>query len=155
MSRRWKSALIGAAICGIAGPTIGVILLNVYLWRLQWLAGAPIILFEEWVVASLGFGPPAFFLGAIGAIILQRLIRQRGSIKGALIETAALGLTLGSVVPVTTNVACAAWARAQGLNLRNDEILFELPLAAITGIICELLVLWLLHRMQLLSEKDD
>ncbi len=64
--------------------------------------------------------------------------------KTALLQTIALGLILGSAVPVITEAVLAAIFRLQG-NFKND-ILLALPLAAATGIICGLLVLWLLHR---------
>ncbi len=153
MSRdKWKCALIGAGICGIVGPAISVILLNVFFIRPPSIRVASRMIFEEWAVASLGFGPPALLLGGIGAVILQNLIRQGRSIKVALLQTAALGLILGSAVPVMTNAVFAVPA-PQEYNLKND-VLFELPLAAITGVVCELLVLWMLRLTNLLRQPN-
>lgn len=149
MSReRWKCALIGAAICGIVGPAIAVILLDVFFIRPPSIRVASRMIFEEWAVASVGFGPPALLLGGIGAVTLQKLIRQGRSMKLALLQTAALGLILGSAVPVMTNAVFAVIARPQEYNVKND-FLFELPLAAISGVVCELLVLWMLYLANL------
>jgi len=153
LRERWKCAVIGAAICGIAGPAIAVILLNVYLTGLPSIrAVARTIPFEEWAVATVGFGPPALFLGAIGAVLLQKAVQHGDSVKITLLQTVVLGLILGSVVAVIAEAVLAAIFPGQG-NFKSEALL-ALPLASATGSICGLLVLWVFHLTNVLSHRN-
>jgi uncharacterized membrane protein YeaQ/YmgE (transglycosylase-associated protein family) len=148
---KWKCALIGAGICGIVGPVIAVILLDLFLIRPPSVRAASRMIFEEWVIASVGFSPPALLLGAVGAVVLQRLNQQGRPMKVALLQTAVLGLILGSAVPVIFEFVFDAIMRPREYSSKSD-LLTLLPIAAVTGTICELLVFWQLRRTNLIDK---
>ena len=154
LKAKWKCALIGAGICGLVGPAIAVILLDLFCFRFIWppsLRAVPRMIFEEWTVASVGFGPPALLLGAVGAVILQKLNRYGRPMKVAILQTAVLGLILGCAVPVIFEFVFDAIIRPHEYSSKND-LLLQFPIAAVTGTLCALLVFWQLHRTNLIEE---
>ena len=71
--------------------------------------------------------------------------------KVALLQTAVLGLILGSAVPVIFEFVFDAIMRPREYSSKSD-LLTLLPIAAVTGTICELLVFWQLRRTNLIDK---
>lgn len=144
---RWRAALVGAVISGLVGP--GVALLGMACWQVTHhpREGATIIvsLPVMWIFAVLPVGPAAFVLGGGGGVLLQSLAARCRSMKTLIVQTAALGSVLGTTVPFIS--ATAGWGPTGNF---TENVVSLLPLAAPTGMICGLMVLWLLRRRRLL-----
>jgi hypothetical protein len=132
----WKAALLSGIVSGLVGPGIDFIvemrfaLPYIYL---PWL----------WFWAVVAVGPPAFVLGCVGGILLKALSAKCATTQVVTGMAAALGLTLGGAV-VPFGVFVLGWGA-------KEKGLFSfVPTGAITGLVCTLLVLWLLRRRGLL-----
>ena len=99
-----------------------------------------------WVFAVIPVGPAAFALGAVGGLSLQARAGKSPSMKSVVIQAILLGLILGGVVPLF----CLAFGWAP-----TEDVISALPLAAATGVLCALVVLWLLNRARLLQLHGD
>jgi len=132
----WKAAILSGIVSGFVGPGIGFVVemrfVLPYLY-LPWL----------WFWAIVAVGPPAFVLGSVGGLLLKALSARCATIQALASMAAALGLALGGTV-VPFGVFVLGWgAKEKGL-------LSFGPTGAITGLVCTLLVLWLLRRPGLL-----
>ena len=144
---RWKAALIGAVTCSVGGPEIALLLMTFWsVCRSSSLQEATSMLTLPllWWFAFWAVGPIAFILGAIGGLLLRSLAQKFHSTRIAILKTGALGLVLGARVPVSF--------RFGSESARN--IIQSLPLAASTGLLCALAVLWLFHRAHLLPPEN-
>jgi len=137
----WKAALLSGIVSGLIGPGIGFVvemrfaLPYIYL---PWL----------WFWAVVAVGPPAFVLGCVGGILLKALSARCATIQALSGTAAALGLILGGVV-VPFGVFVLGWgAKEKGL-------LSFVPTGAIAGLVCTLLILWLLRRLGLLPLRNS
>ena len=137
----WKAALLSGIVSGLVGPGIGFVvemrfaLPYIYL---PWL----------WFWAIVAVGPPAFVLGCLGGIFLRALSARCATIQVLTGIAAALGLTLGGAV-VPFGVFVLGWgAKEKGL-------LSLVPTGAIAGLVCTLLILWLLRRCGLLPLRNS
>jgi len=137
----WKAAILSGVVSGFVGPGIGFVvdtrfaLPYIYL---PWL----------WLWAVVFVGPPAFVLGCIGGILLKALSAKCATIQALTSMAAALGLALGGAV-VPFGVFVLGWgAKEKGL-------LSFVPTGAITGLVCTLLILWLLRRRGLLPLRTS
>jgi hypothetical protein len=156
-NEKWKAALTGAAISGLFGPGAALLLLEFQMHRPSSFRQAAVmtvlVLKGDWIFAVIAVGPAAFVLGGVCGVLLQGLVRRVHSMKVALAQAAVLGLVLGSVVPVVTFfIASFFGPRDSSYSLKQD-IFSALPVAALTGIICALLLLWLFHATQLLYRR--
>lgn len=160
-NEKWKAALTGATVCGFLGPGMALLLLEFQITRITRLSFREIlailfVVLRGWIFASVAVGPAAFVFGGVGGLLLQRLARNCRSMKRAIVPAAMLGLVLGSAVPVVTFVA-VFWGTATkdpSYNLRKD-IVDALPVAALTGVICSLLLLCLFHATRLLDRRGE
>jgi hypothetical protein len=144
---RWKAALIGAVTCGVGGPEIALLLMTFWsVCRSSSLREATSMLTLPllWLFAFWAVGPTAFVLGAIGGLLLRSLAQKFPSTRIAILKTGALGVVLGALVPVSFLFGSES--------ARN--IIESLPLAASTGLLCALAVLWLFHREHLLPPEN-
>jgi hypothetical protein len=147
MRDRWRAALIGAVTCGVGGPEIALLLMTFWsVCRSSSLREATSMLTLPllWLFAFWAVGPAAFILGAIGGVLLRSLAQRFPSTRVAILKTGALGLVLGALLPVSFLIGSKS--------ARN--IIESLPLAASTGLLCALAVLWLFHRAHLLPPEN-
>jgi|ERR1022692_569184 hypothetical protein len=145
----WKAAMIGALTCALGGPEIALLLMALWgacrassIHDATEMLGLPLL----WIFAFIPVGPPALVLGGIGGVVLQSLAQKSQSLKAIIAEAVALGLVLGCIAPLSALL----WGWGPIPN-----VVSSLPLAAATGIICALTVLWLLHRAHLLHLHVD
>jgi hypothetical protein len=140
--QKWKSALIGAGVCGLLGPGIGLLLLDLQIIDIHSfrnVSGLIVAAVKGWIFAFAAVGPAALILGGACGALLQILSRDR-STKLATPVAGALGLVLGGAVPVVTISVESFWFT--GKYSFKNEVLSELPVACLTGVICALLLLW-------------
>jgi hypothetical protein len=137
----WKAALLSGIVSGLVGPGIGFVvemrsaLPYIYL---PWL----------WFWAIVAVGPPAFVLGCVGGILLKALSARCATIQVFTGIAATLGLTLGgAVVPVGVFVL--------GWGAKEKGLFSFVPTGAIAGLVCTLLMLWLLRRWGLLHLRTS
>ena len=137
----WKAALLSGAISGLVGPGIGFVVEMRFALPYLYLPG-------YWVWAVIAVGPPAFVLGFFGGILLKVLSARCETTQAVTGVAAALGLTLGgSVVPFGVFVL--------GWGAKEKGLLSFVPTGAITGLVCTLLILWLLRRKGLLHLRNS
>jgi hypothetical protein len=148
----WMSALVGGTVCAVAGPWVGLFLLEfpimVFYDRpfsfLHLVAGTAVV-FKAWIYAFIIVGPAACFVGAVGGPLLDNLMCRYRSTSAQLVAAALLGSLLGSALPLV--MALELWI----LNPRERQNLKEsfvgvFPLAIPTGIICAFLLFWFFRR---------
>lgn len=146
---QWRAALIGALICGFVGPEIALLLLTFWsICRSSSIHEATSMLTLPllWIFAIIPFGPAAFVLGGIGGVLLHSLVRKSPSTRIAILKAGALGLILGATVVV--GPLLLGWGPAR-------NVIGSLPLAASTGALCALVVLWLFHRAHLVQSHEN
>jgi len=146
---KWKVACVSAAVCGLVGPGTALLLLEFQILRpssFREIIATTVVALRGWIFAVVAVGPAAFVLGGVGGLLLQSLSRKYRSIKVAIASATILGLVLGGTVPVVTILVPYFFApRDRFYSLRAD-IFCALPVAALTGVICEFLLLWLFLR---------
>ena len=143
---KWRAALAGAAICALLGPGTALLLLEIQILRpssFREAAGIVVIVVKGWIFAFLAVGPSALVFGGVAGVLLQSLARQYRPIKVAILPAVMLGLVLGSAVPAVTTFVAWFWLGKDGRYNFTRDVLSQLPVAALTGVICALLLLWL------------
>lgn len=143
---KWRAALAGAAICALLGPGMALLLLYIQLLRpssFRGAAGIAVIVVRLWFFAFLAVGPAALVFGSMAGVLVQSLERRYRAIKVAILPAAMIGLLLGSVVPAVTIFVAWFWLREDSRYSFSKEVVGYLPVAALTGVICALLLLWL------------
>ena len=146
---RWAAGFIGAMTCGIIGPEIGLLLMSLWgVCRSSSIEEAISMLAMPllWPFAVITFGPSAGVLGGIGGVFLHSLVHKSPSTRTASLEAGGLGLMLGATV--VAGPLLFGWGSAR-------DALGLLPLAASTGALCGLVVLWLFHRAHLLQPHEN
>jgi hypothetical protein len=149
-NEKWKAALAGAALCGLLGPSLALMLSAIELTRpfsFREAARIVVIAATGWIFAFLAVGPAALVLGSVGGVLLQSLARKYRSIV-VMLPAVMLGMVLGSAVPAVTIFVAWFWTRKDSRYHAAREVLECLPLAALTGMICALLLLWLFRATE-------
>ena len=132
----WRAAILSGIVSGFVGPGIGFIVEMRFVLPYHYLPWL-------WFWAIVAVGPPAFVLGCVGGLLLKALSARCATIQALTSMAAALGLALGGAT-VPFGVFVLRWgAKEKGL-------LGFVPTGAITGLVCTLLILWLLRRGGLL-----
>jgi len=143
---KWRAALAGAAIFGLLGPGTALLLLEIQIRppsSFREAAGILVVAVKGWIFAFLAVGPAALVFGSVAGVLLQSLARNYRPIKVAILPAAMLGLVLGSAVPAANTLVAWFWLRKDSRYSFTRDILSQLPVAALTGVICALLLLWL------------
>jgi hypothetical protein len=144
---RLKAAVTGSLVCGLLGPTIGMLESFAFEAAHQHSARQVLsalgVLPLVWPVAVMVMGPGAFVLGGVGALVIQFMSARIRSTRLVLLQAVVLGLVLGTTVPLTVLGAS-----------RNKNFTSLMPLGAATGLVCGALVFWLLRRMRLLGVQQ-
>jgi len=136
-----RAALFSGAIAGFVGPGIGFVVDMRFAFPYFYLPA-------YWIMAVIAVGPAAFVLGCVGGVVLKALSAKCPTGRAVNAIAAALGLTLGGVV-VPFGVFVFGWgAKEKGL-------WSFAPTGAITGLICTLLILWVLRRRGLLHLRNS
>jgi hypothetical protein len=145
-----RSLFLGAIICGVIGPVIGVTILGTFHAIQESSVRAALtaltVLPWAWIAAIIFMGPAGFVLGALGASWIRFRARSLHVSKRLWLESTLLGTALGACVPVSGMV----W----GWRLR-ETVLPEVPLGAASGLICALLVVGALIRRGLLISANS
>jgi hypothetical protein len=143
---KWRAALAGAAICGLLGPGIALLLLYIQLLRpssFRGAAGIAVIVVRLWILAFLWVGLAALVFGSVAGLLVHSVERRYRAVRVAILQAGLLGLALGIAVPtVTTFVTWVCLRKDDRYNFIRD-VSGQLPVAALTGVICALLLLWL------------
>jgi len=150
----WKAALIGAVTCGLVGPGIPLLVMACetayHSSSIREAASTIVALPIWWVFAIIPMAPGASVLGGVGGVLLQSFAAKCRSMKMVAIQTAVLGLALGSLVPFFS--AALGWGPTSNF---KENVISLLPVAAPTGVACALIVLWLLSRRHLLHLRGN
>ncbi len=158
LSEKSKAAIAGAALCGLIGPGTALLLLEVEAFRpssLRETAAIIMVVLKGWFFAFATVGPAAFVLGAIGGLLPRRLVRKHHSMKVVLVPTAVLGLALGIAAPLVVMIIGGIFGPRDGSYSSQKEAVGVLPVAALTGVICAFLLLWLFHSTRLLYSSGE
>jgi hypothetical protein len=152
---RMKAALTGAFVCGLLGPTLGALAILSSEVAHEHSARAAVLSFRVlpwvWAAALILVGPASFVFGGVGSLIVQFMSGRVLSNKVLILQTVALGIVVGSAVPLVADVVdTASWG---GWNKNFATGL--LPLGAVTGAVCAAAIYWALHRMGLLSFQQS
>jgi predicted membrane-bound spermidine synthase len=152
---RMKAALIGAFVCGLLGPTLGALaMLSSEVAHAQSARAAALsfgALPWVWPFAMMLVGPTAFVFGGVGAIIIQFISAKVPSTKILILQTTALGIALGSAVPIVVSVIDTTLWGGWNKNFATEL----LPLGAVTGVVSATATYCLLHRMGLLDFQQS
>jgi len=139
----WIAAVLSGLVCGLLGPLIGVVVVLVPgVVNGTSSAGTRELLqavVGMWPYAEMMFGVPGFVFGCCGGLLLKTLVSRSPSTKAIIFRAVLLGLALGAAVPF--------WLLDKSWKLAGAYAL----LGAFSGIICALLVLWLLCSIRLLD----
>jgi hypothetical protein len=151
---KWKAALIGALISSLVGPGVPLLVMAcVAVRHSSSIREAASIIFNLpvwWICPLIPVGPPAFVLGGAGGVLLQNLAARSRSMKIVITQAAVLGLVLGSLVPFCS--AALGWGPTYNF---KENVIGGLPVSAATGVVCALVVLWLLRRWRLLQLRGN
>lgn len=145
--RRLGASAAGAVICSLLGPCMGALAIAAiteFSVRdvISWLKVLPF----TFLLAVMSFGPVAFIVGAVAAVIVQLMSARARAAKTLFLQTCVLGLILGSIVPLLVDLVYAAF---EGGRNKSFEIRL-MPLGAGSGLVCAAVVFSLLRRMGLL-----
>lgn len=102
-----------------------------------------VVAVKGWIFAFLAVGPAALVFGSVAGVLLQSLARKYHPLKVAILPAAMLGLVLGSAVPAANALVAWFWLRKVAQYNFTRDMLSQLPVAALTGVICAFLLLWL------------
>ena len=145
----WMAAGLSGVICGLLGPQIGVVAL--FLWtsvlsvilHMGPYPGLHEVLLSLGIMsvyAEVAFGIPGFVLGCCGGLLLKAVATKQRSIKDVSKRGMIVGLVLGSVVPSWLLVT-DGWKTVGVLAI----------LGAFSGVVCGLVMTWLLRSRRLLN----
>ena|ERR1039457_1157627 len=142
-----RAGFAGAVICGVLGPALPLlVLIPVSAFKdassfeaLRTLAAFPV----AWLFALIPMGLPGAIFGVLGAVWIR--FRSSGLAPRRLfLETGLLGTLLGAIVPLTTLIF--------GWGGFRTVLSGYVPVGAITGAVCALLVLLTLRKRGLLFD---
>jgi hypothetical protein len=136
---------VGAIICGLIGPAIGLIAFIPFAGvsrlsahdTLTTLASFPI----WWVFAIIPMGPVGSIFGGLGASWIRFRSRTLHASGRLLFESTSLGTVLGAAAPIVA--LAGGWGPHQ-------NILRLIPVGAVSGLICGALVERALRKLHLL-----
>ena len=147
--KRWTSVVLGATVGGLIGPGMGLLLLEAQVLRPSSLREVLTLIFitlKGWIYAFIAVGPTAIVLGAVYGVLLHILWPKLRSMKTTVIVSSFLGMFLGSaVVVIGSSIPYFFYPPAFR---PKQEILGMVPLGALTGVLCALLVVLLLRRIR-------
>jgi uncharacterized membrane protein len=149
---RVKAALIGAFLCALLGPTLGAAamlgseIVHEHEYSVRACVSALSVLPFVLPVALMLVGPEAFVLGGVGALVIQFMSTRVRSARALALQTAVIGLVLGGAVPGAADLVYTALWGDRNKNFETGL----LWLGAVTGLVCAVVVYWLLHRTRLI-----
>jgi len=149
----WIAAGLSGLISGIFGPLIGSIIVfgadlvhhrtsslgDLFKSLLELFGGA-------WLFAVILFGLPGFIFGCCGGLLLKLFAAKCRSGKGVIVLGAILGLALGSAAPLSLMVYGLV-----GYGYSWSLPIGYIPLGAVSGAACGVVMTWLLRSRRLLE----
>lgn len=142
------AAGLGGLICGLLGPLVGLVVFAVANLRggnsYTGLSDLLLSIGIMWLYAEIAFGVPGFILGCCGGLLLRVLAARCRSIKNLIMVGIIVGLALGSAVPLW--VVAYEW-KVFGFTANYVRLML---LGAFSGVVCGLVMTWLLRSRRLL-----